>query len=163
MQVYWYLHRWDIGCAYFPSHPRHSNSFLQAGFSAVFLLQENSWSLEWRSQLFSPRAMRVLGIRQPQWSRASWRNLVGLRLCYMSQEDVDSATTANTLGNRSVIKMGYFVLFSLSSACRRKLVRADMVAPRSCVHISGALALSILLLLHCSKVLPLAVWSKMAH
>lgn len=81
----------------------------------------------------------------------------------MSQEDIDSAIIANTLDNRSLIKMGYVVLFSLSRACRHKLVRADMEAPRLCVQISGALALSMLLLLHCSKVLPLAVWSKMAH
>lgn len=81
----------------------------------------------------------------------------------MRQEDVDSAIIANTLENSSLIKAGYVVSFSLSGACRRKLVGAAAVAPTLCAQISGALALSMLWLLPCSKVLPLVIWSKIAH
>lgn len=91
------------------------------------LFQENRWSRGWSSQLCCPGAMRVSGIRQPQGSWASRGNEV---LGYI----IDLVVIASILDNSSLIRRGYFVLFSLSSVCRHKLVRADMVAPRLCVQ-----------------------------
>lgn len=107
-----------IASVLFPSHPWQSSSFLQAA------------SPQAASPAFIPRAQLVPGVEitallfwdnSSAWHQAApvvqgFLRKLGPGLYYVSQEDIDSATIANTLDNSRLIKIGYSISFSLSSA-----------------------------------------------